>query len=139
MIVDHTANQRNGSEVSKIWQYGGERRRVDDGTIDREVSRDWQRSYLQWQGQRQGQRPSTAGPKFVPYAAKHSLLHHASGCTPNAEMTLDLEVNEVEVKVLTSLASIAWSTDLCSSGDRLISTSATDSDSAPLQPCSPTT
>jgi hypothetical protein len=24
MIVDHTANQRNGSEVSKIWQHGGE-------------------------------------------------------------------------------------------------------------------
>jgi len=31
MIVDHTANQRNGSEVSKIWQHGGERRRVGDG------------------------------------------------------------------------------------------------------------
>jgi len=98
--------------------------------MDREVSRDWQRSYLQWQGQRQGQRASTAGPKFVPYAAKHSLLHHASGCTPNGEMTLDLEV-------LTSLASVAWSTSLCSSGGRPISTSATDSDSAPLQPCSP--
>ena len=26
MIVDHTANQRNGSEVSKIWQHGGERK-----------------------------------------------------------------------------------------------------------------
>ena len=35
MIVDHTANQRNGSEVSKIWQHGGERRRVDDGVMDR--------------------------------------------------------------------------------------------------------
>jgi hypothetical protein len=35
MIVDHTGNQRNGSEVSKIWQHGGERRRVDDGTMDR--------------------------------------------------------------------------------------------------------
>jgi hypothetical protein len=32
MIVDHTANQRNSSEVSKVWQHGGERRRVDDGT-----------------------------------------------------------------------------------------------------------
>jgi len=31
MIVDHAANQRNGSEVSKIWQHGRERRRVDDG------------------------------------------------------------------------------------------------------------
>src|SRR5271170_5739610 len=29
---------------------------------------------------------------------------------PNAEITLDLEVNEVEVKVLTSLASVTWST-----------------------------
>ena len=35
MIVDHTANQRNGSEISKIWQHGGKRRRVDDGTMDR--------------------------------------------------------------------------------------------------------
>jgi hypothetical protein len=34
-IVDHTANIRNGSEVSKIWSYGFERRRVDDGTFDR--------------------------------------------------------------------------------------------------------
>ena len=24
LIVDHTANQRNGSEISKIWQHGGE-------------------------------------------------------------------------------------------------------------------
>jgi hypothetical protein len=29
---------------------------------------------------------------------------------PNAEMTLDLEVNEVEVKVLTSLASVTENT-----------------------------
>jgi DNA-directed RNA polymerase subunit RPC12/RpoP len=35
MIVDHTANQRNGSGLSKIWQHGGERRRVDDGSMDR--------------------------------------------------------------------------------------------------------
>jgi hypothetical protein len=35
MIVDHTTYQRNGSEVSKIWQHGGERRRVDDGIMDR--------------------------------------------------------------------------------------------------------
>jgi hypothetical protein len=34
MIVDHTANQRNGSEVSKIWQHGRERRRVDDSSMD---------------------------------------------------------------------------------------------------------
>ena len=35
LIVNHTANQRNGAEVSKIWQHGGERRRIDDGSIDR--------------------------------------------------------------------------------------------------------
>jgi hypothetical protein len=35
LIDGHTANQRNGSEVSKIWQRGGERRRVEDGTMDR--------------------------------------------------------------------------------------------------------
>jgi hypothetical protein len=34
MIVNHTANQRNGLEVSKIWQHGGERRRVDGDTMD---------------------------------------------------------------------------------------------------------
>jgi hypothetical protein len=34
MIVDHTANQPDGSEVSEIWQHGGERRQVDDGTMD---------------------------------------------------------------------------------------------------------
>src|SRR5271170_7134627 len=35
LIVNHTANQRNGLEVSKIWFHGGERRRMDDGTMDR--------------------------------------------------------------------------------------------------------
>jgi hypothetical protein len=35
MIVDHTANQRNGSAVSKIWQHSRERRRVDDGIMGR--------------------------------------------------------------------------------------------------------
>ena len=35
LIVDHTANQRNGSEVSKIWQHSGERRRIDDGSMER--------------------------------------------------------------------------------------------------------
>jgi hypothetical protein len=34
VIVDHTANIRNGSEVSRIWKHGFERRRVDDGTFD---------------------------------------------------------------------------------------------------------
>jgi hypothetical protein len=45
------------------------------------------------------------GRNLSHYAVKHSLLHRTSGCTPNAEMTLDLEV-----KVLTSLASVTWST-----------------------------
>ena len=35
LIVNHTANQRNGSEVSKIWFHGGERRRIDNGSNDR--------------------------------------------------------------------------------------------------------
>jgi hypothetical protein len=38
-------------------------------------------------------------------------------CLPNAEMTLDLEANEVEVKVLTSLALIAESTTWLNSLD----------------------
>jgi hypothetical protein len=35
LIVNHTANQRNGSEVSKIWFHGGERRRMDNRSNDR--------------------------------------------------------------------------------------------------------
>jgi len=35
VIVDHTANIRNGSEVSRIWRHCFERRRVDDGIFDR--------------------------------------------------------------------------------------------------------
>jgi hypothetical protein len=35
MIAGQTANQRNGSEVSKIWQHSRERRRVGDDTIVR--------------------------------------------------------------------------------------------------------
>jgi hypothetical protein len=35
IIVDHTANIRNGSEVLRIWRHGFERRRVGDGTFDR--------------------------------------------------------------------------------------------------------
>jgi len=34
MIVNHTANVYKGSEISKIWQHGEERRRVDDGSMD---------------------------------------------------------------------------------------------------------
>src|SRR5947207_2277327 len=48
------------------------------------------------------------GRKSVHYVVKQiHFLHHTSGLyLPNAEITLDLEVNEVEVKVLTSLASV---------------------------------
>jgi hypothetical protein len=35
LIVDHTANQRHGSKISDIWFHGGERRRCDDGSMDR--------------------------------------------------------------------------------------------------------
>ena len=38
------------------------------------------------------------------------LLQRLLQYLPNAEMTLDLEANEVEVKELTSLASVAEST-----------------------------
>ena len=39
------------------------------------------------------------------------LLQRLLQYLPNAEMTLDLEANEVEVKVLTSLASVAEITE----------------------------
>src|SRR5271154_5914299 len=39
LIVNHTANQRNGSEVSKIWLHGGECRRIDNGSNDSDVNR----------------------------------------------------------------------------------------------------
>jgi hypothetical protein len=54
-----------------------------------------------------------SGPKFVYYAVKyiHFLTTtHFRLYLANAEMTLDLEVNEAEVKVLTSLASVTWVT-----------------------------
>jgi hypothetical protein len=35
LIVNHTVNQRKGSEVFKIWQHGEKQRRVDDGSMDR--------------------------------------------------------------------------------------------------------
>ena len=35
LIVNHTANQRNGSEVSRIWLHSGERRRMDNRSNDR--------------------------------------------------------------------------------------------------------
>jgi hypothetical protein len=47
-----------------------------------------------------------AGPKFVHYTVKYIHFLHFRLYLPNAEITLDLEVNEVEVKVLTSLASV---------------------------------
>jgi len=54
---------------------------------------------------------STAGPKFVHYAVKeiHFLLLVVP--FPNAEMSLGIEVNEADAKVLTSLASATGSTD----------------------------
>jgi len=54
----------------------------------------------------------TARPKFVRYAVKHSfsIIRYFRLHFPNAEITLDLEVNEVEVKGLTSLASVTWIT-----------------------------
>jgi hypothetical protein len=35
LIVDHTANQRHGSKASGIWLHGGERRRCENGSMDR--------------------------------------------------------------------------------------------------------
>lgn len=35
LVVDHTANQRSGSKISAIWHHGTERRRLDDGSMDR--------------------------------------------------------------------------------------------------------
>ena len=54
-----------------------------------------------------------ARPKFVHCAVKHisfSTTPHSWLYLPNEELTLDLEANEVEVKVLTSLASVTGST-----------------------------
>ena len=120
MIVDHTANQRNGSEVSKIWQHGGERRRVDDGTMDRHLRCghcDNKRT-LKCPGRGatfdsrvngQGQRALTAGPKICTLRSQtysFSTTPHFWLYLPNTEMTLDLKVNEVKVKVLTSFTSV---------------------------------
>jgi hypothetical protein len=33
LVIDHSANQRSGSKISKIWDYGSERRRLDDSTM----------------------------------------------------------------------------------------------------------
>jgi hypothetical protein len=35
LVVDHTAYQRSGSKISTIWHHGNERRRLDDGSMDR--------------------------------------------------------------------------------------------------------
>jgi hypothetical protein len=35
LMIDHTANQRSGSKISAIWHHGVERRRLDDGSMDR--------------------------------------------------------------------------------------------------------
>jgi len=42
-----------------------------------------------------------------------ALLQRLPYYLPSAEITLDLKANEVEVKVLTSLVSVAESTDAC--------------------------
>ena len=126
MIVDHTANQRNSSDISRIWQHGGERRRVDDGTMDRR----WRCGHCN--KRRILKRPETGrGATSIAGSTARSTRFNSRAeiCTlrsqtysfsttphfwlylPNAEMTLDLEVNEVEVKVLASLASVTWITD----------------------------
>src|SRR5271154_395042 len=118
MIVDHTANQRNGSEVSKIWQYGGERRRVDDGTMDRywRCGHCSNKRILKCPEELPSKAGSTARSTGFNSRAEICILRsqtHSFSTTPhfwlylpNAEMTLDLEANEVEVKGLTSLASV---------------------------------
>ena len=35
LIIDHTANQRHGSKAFDIWLHGGERRRCENGNMDR--------------------------------------------------------------------------------------------------------
>jgi len=118
LIVDHTANQRNGSEISKIWQHGGERRRVDYGTTDRYLDLEVIQRLVE-------ELPSIAGSTAGSTARSRRFNSRAEICRlcsqpytfstiphfwlylPNTEMTLDLEVNEVEVKVLTSLASVS--------------------------------
>jgi hypothetical protein len=34
-VINYTANQRSGSKISAIWHYRTERRRLDDGSINR--------------------------------------------------------------------------------------------------------
>jgi hypothetical protein len=116
MIADHTANQRNGSGVSKIWQHGGERRRVDDGTMDRY----WRCGHCN--NKRILKCPETGrGATFNSkvsgkvnalqqqgrnsYITQSNILYYTA-LLDVPEMTLDLKVDEVEVKVLTSLTSV---------------------------------
>jgi hypothetical protein len=35
LVVDYSANHRCGSKTSAIWDHGGERRRLDDNSMDR--------------------------------------------------------------------------------------------------------
>jgi hypothetical protein len=35
LVVDHSANERSGAKISAIWHHGGERRRLDDKSMDR--------------------------------------------------------------------------------------------------------
>ena len=115
--VDQSANKRNGSKVSKIWQHGGERRRIDDGTMDRywrcghcdnkrilkcpETGRGAtsypirhlkNRHFIDPQRRPPSSHASTAGPKIcILRSQTHSFpTLYLWLYLPNAEMTLDL-------------------------------------------------
>jgi hypothetical protein len=82
LIVNHTANQRNGSEVSKIWFHGGERRRIDNGSNDRYwcCSHCKHKRYLNI---------SEAGGGATSHAVRHLKNHHH----------LDIDVDEQAIRV----------------------------------------
>src|SRR5271156_7157612 len=69
LIVNHTANQRNGSEVSKIWFHGGERRRIDNGSNDRY----WRCSHCK---HKRYLKISEAGGGATSHAVRHLKNHH---------------------------------------------------------------
>src|SRR5271156_557519 len=69
LIVNHTANQRNGSEVSKIWFHGGERRRIDNGSNDRY----WRCNHCK---HKRYLKISKAGGGATSHAVRHLKNHH---------------------------------------------------------------
>src|SRR5271167_4337939 len=69
LIVNHTANQRNGSEVSKIWFHGGERHRMDNGSNDRY----WRCSHCK---HKRYLKISEAGGGATSHAVRHLKNHH---------------------------------------------------------------